>query len=148
MDWRLEEILKLLRQCVVCPYCGALTATDAGIEAHKQWHDGMNEYVASVDQKLQQFSDYIVDPETGLQQRIQERLDTISNYVVAPGTGLEARIVEAFTSTNGSVSQLRTDATNAITDLSGRVTTVEQEIVRPNTGLRARLTALEELGLN
>lgn len=146
-DWRIVEVLKLMRQCVICPFCGALVATDAGIEAHKKWHINLDEYVAHVDQKFEEFADYIIDPDTGIQQAIQARLDTITNYVTAPTTGLESRVTVAITNTNNAVTQLRNDATGAITDLSGRLTNVEQEIVRPTTGIRARLAALEVLGL-
>lgn len=147
-DWRIVEVLKLLRQCVVCPFCGVLVSTDAGISAHKAWHNQLQNYVESIDAQLANFSDYIINPTTGLQKQIQDRLDTITNYVIAPVTGLEARTVAAITNTNQSVTTLRNDATGAITGLSGRVSTVEDEIVRPTTGIRARLTALEALGLN
>lgn len=140
-DWRIVEVLKLMRQCVVCPYCGVLVSTDAGISAHKAWHAQLQTYVESVDTRLAAFSDYIINPSTGIQTQIQNRLDTITNYVTAPTTGLEAR-------TTAAITQLRNDATGAINGLTSRVSTIEDEIVRPTTGIRARLTALEALGLN
>jgi len=135
-DWRVSEALKMLRQIVTCPMCGALVSTADGYETHKQWHDAMNQYVATVDAKLAQFSDYIINPETGIQVQIQNRLDTITNYVVAPQTGLEPRVTLAITQTNGAVTQLRTDATNAIAQLRTDATTAIN-------GLTTRVTALE-----
>lgn len=135
-DWRVTEALKQLRQMVTCPLCGALVSTADGYSTHQQWHDAMNQYVASVDARLAQFSDYIINPETGLQKQIQDRLDTITNYVVAPETGLEPRVTAAITSTNGAVNQLRTDATNAITQL-------RTDATNAITGLDARVDVLE-----
>lgn len=135
-DWRVTEALKQLRQLVTCPLCGALVSTADGYQTHQQWHDAMNQYVASVDAKLAQFSDYIINPETGLQVQVQSRLDTITNYVVAPETGLEPRVTAAITSTNGAVAQLRTDATNAITQLRNDATNAIN-------ALDARVDALE-----
>lgn len=135
-DWRVTEALKQLRQMVTCPLCGALVSTADGYSTHQQWHDAMNQYVASVDARLAQFADYIINPETGLQKQVQDRLDTITNYVVAPETGLEPRVTAAFTATNGAIDQLRTDATNAITQLRNDATSA---IV----GLDTRVTTLE-----
>jgi len=123
-DWRVNEALKMLRQIVTCPLCGALVSTADGYTTHQQWHDAMNQYVASVDNRLAQF--YIINPETGLQVQVQRRLDTITDYVVAPETGLEPRVTAAITATNGAVTQLRTDATNAIAQLRSDATTAIQ----------------------
>jgi hypothetical protein len=117
-DWRALEILKLMRQCVVCPVCGALVATEAGIDAHKNWHGTMTQHVEDVDTKLDLFSKEIVDPETGLQKQIQKRLDTITNYVTDPQTGLEKRVTDAIT-------DLRSDATGAISSLDARIAALE-----------------------
>jgi hypothetical protein len=135
-DWRVTEALKQLRQMVTCPLCGALVSTADGYSTHQQWHEAMNQYVASVDARLAQFSDYIINPETGLQKQIQDRLDTITNYVVAPQTGLEPRVTAAITSTNGAVAQLRTDATNAINQL-------RTDATNAINGLDARVDVLE-----
>jgi hypothetical protein len=140
-EWRSVEALKLLRQCVVCPFCGALVATQAGIDAHVNWHGQMNEYVANVEQRLQSFSDYIIDPQNGLQKRVEDRLDQITEYVIAPETGLESRVAEAIT-------QLRNDATNAITTTNNAVTQLRNDATAAITGLSNRITALENtLGL-
>jgi hypothetical protein len=125
MQWRSEEVIKLLRQCVVCPQCGVLVATQAGINAHIKWHNDLTQYVANVDARLEQITDYIINPETGLQKQIEDRLDTITDYIIAPVTGLEARTVAAIQQTNAAVQQLRTDATGAINGLNARVTALE-----------------------
>lgn len=135
-DWRSVEIIKLLRQCVVCPYCGVLVATQAGIDAHTQWHEQLNAYVASVDQRFTDFADYIINPETGLQKLIQDRLDTITDYVINPTTGLEKRATDAIVAANAAIQQLRDDATNAINQL-------RTDATNAINGLSARITALE-----
>jgi len=135
-DWRVTEALKQLRQMTTCPLCGALVSTADGYQTHQQWHESMNQYVANVDAKLAQFSDYIINPETGLQKQVQDRLDTITNYVVGPETGLETRVTAAFSQTNGAINQLRTDATTAITQLRTDATTAIND-------LTTRVTALE-----
>jgi hypothetical protein len=142
-EWRSVEVLKLLRQCVICPFCGALVATQAGIDSHVQWHNNLDQYVANVDARLEQFADYIVDPETGIQFQIQDRLDTITQYVINPVTGLEKIITDALTQTNGAVTQLRNDAVGAIEGLTVRVTTIETEVTKQPGGIWARLSALE-----
>lgn len=147
-EWRSIEVLKLLRQCVVCPFCGVLVATQAGIDSHLQWHNNLDEYVASVETRLEQFADYIVDPETGIQTQIQKRLDTITDYVINPATGLEKRMTDAIVGTNGAVTQLRNDATGAITDIGNRVGVIENEVTKQPGGIWARLAALEVLPLN
>lgn len=121
-DWRIVEVLKLLRQCVVCPFCGALVATDAGIEAHKRWHVVVNEKVQDIDNKF----------------------GIIDEYVRGTG-GMEDQIRAAIISTNNNVTQLRTDATSAIGGLGSRITVIETEITRPTTGMLARIQALETL---
>jgi hypothetical protein len=127
-DWRSTEALKELRQLVTCPHCGAMVSTEAGLTIHTDWHQSMNDYVASVDSRLAQFADYITNPTTGLQKRIEDRLDTITNYVTAPNTGLEPRITVAITQlrtdATNAISQLRTDTTNAISSLSARITSL------------------------
>jgi hypothetical protein len=134
-DWRVTEALKELRQLVTCPDCGALVSTDAGLTIHVNWHKAMTDYINTVNAELTQFSDYIINPETGLQKQIEDRLDTITAYVTAPNTGLEPRVVAAITDTNAAITQLRsdattainqvrTDATNAITSLSARITSL------------------------
>lgn len=120
-EWRSLEIIKLLRQCVVCPYCGVLVATQAGIDSHTTWHEGLNTYVDNVNRTLEEFKKYITDPVTGIQKQIQDRLDTITNYVTAPSTGLEQRITTA-------IVQLRNDATSAINSLISRVTALESKV--------------------
>ena len=135
-EWRSVEIMKLLRQCVVCPYCGVLVTTQAGIDSHIAWHQGVDAYVASVEQRLDQFSDYIINPVTGLQKQIQDRLDTITDYVINPTTGLEKRTTDAIT-------QLRTDATNAITATNAAVAQLRTDATNAITGLTTRVTALE-----
>ena len=127
-DWRILEVLKLLRQCVTCPTCGVLVATKQGIDSHIAWHENLQEYVDNVNAQLTEFSNYIINPNTGLEKKISDRLDTITNYVVAPTTGLEPRVTAAITQTNGSVAQLRSDATAAITSLQSRVTALEQAV--------------------
>lgn len=135
-DWRVVEVLKLLRQCVVCPICGSLVATQQGIDSHIAWHDQINEWVAGIESNLQQFSDYIVNPTTGLEKRVTDRLDTITQYVVAPTTGLEPRMTVAITNATAATTQLRTDATTAINQLR---TDATDAIV----ALTARVAALE-----
>jgi hypothetical protein len=139
-EWRVTEVLKLLRQCVLCPLCGSLVATQAGIDSHIQWHNQVDAYAAETDARLHQFSDYIVDPVNGLQKQIQDRLDTITNYVTAPTTGLESRITAAITATNQSVSDLRTQAVDAISS-------VRSDATNAIVALTNRVAALEALGL-
>jgi hypothetical protein len=144
-EWRSVEILKLLRQCVVCPYCGVLVATQAGIDSHVAWHEQLNDYVASVETRLTQFSDYIINPETGLQKQIQDRLDTITNYVIAPTTGLEPRTTKAIQDLTTAINQLRTDATNAINSTNQAVAQLRTDATTAITGLTQRVSALEAL---
>lgn len=144
-EWRSVEIIKLLRQCVVCPFCGVLVATQAGIDSHVSWHDNINEYVADVDSRLEQFSSYIIDPVTGIQTQIQNRLDTITDYVTNPVTGLEKRVTDAVVSNTNAVDTLRNDATQAINGLTTRVSTIETEVTKQPDGIWARLAALEVL---
>lgn len=158
-DWRIAEILKLLRQCITCPYCGVLVSTQEGLDSHTSWHRQVNEFAQSIDARFQQFADYIINPVTGLQKQIQDRLDTITNYVITPGTGLEPRVfaaiqqlrddaTAAITTTNTSVTTLRNDATTAIGEDRARLSTIENEITRAGNGLRARLTTIEtQLGI-
>lgn len=135
-EWRILEVLKLLRQCVVCPHCGVLVATQAGIDAHINWHNGLSEYVANVDQRLESFSDYIINPATGLQKQIQDRLDTITNYVTAPETGLEPRITVAIT-------ELRNDATAGLVSATAANTQLRNDATAAINGILARLAILE-----
>lgn len=142
-EWRSMEVMKLLRQCVVCPYCGVLVATQAGIDSHTEWHRGLNEYVANVESTLNQFSDYIINPVTGIQKQIQDRLDTITSYVIAPDTGLEPRTTKAVQDLTTAINQLRTDATNAIQSTNAAVTQLRTDATNAITGLTNRVTALE-----
>lgn len=151
-DWRILEVLKLLRQCIVCPFCGVLVATQEGWADHVSWHEQINSYTQNIDARFQQFADYITNPDTGLQVQIQNRLDTITNYVIAPGTGLEPRTFAAIQQLRDdattAINQLRTDTTTAITQDRTRLTTIETEITRPNNGILARLATIEaQLGI-
>lgn len=112
-DWRIVEVLKLIRQCIVCPYCGALAATDAGVESHKKWHMTINNKVQDIDNKFA----------------------IIHEYVRGTG-GMEDQIRDAIT-------DLRSDAITAITGLSSRVSAIETEIIKPGSGVRARLVVIE-----
>lgn len=119
-DWRVLETLKLLRQCRTCPYCGALISRDEGEQAHIEWHNGLNDYVASVENNFNLFQDYIQG-----------------------GGGMEEQIITAFNDMRGefydelqtlrtdatnAINQLRTDATNAIIALQNRVTALENAL--------------------
>jgi len=115
-EWRSAEVIKLLRQCVVCPACGVLVATQAGVDSHINWHNAVNTKVDSIDQQFQ----------------------AIDTYVRGPN-GLEAQITTAFSNTNGSITQLRadakaytdavrSDATTAIVALQNRVTGLETAV--------------------
>jgi hypothetical protein len=107
-EWRSVEVLKLLRQCVICPQCGVLVTTQAGINAHIEWHNQLGQYVQSIDDKFQ----------------------VIHDYVRGDG-GMEDQIIAALTQlrtdATNAITQLRTDATNAITALSARVTALENQ---------------------
>jgi hypothetical protein len=142
-EWRSVEVMKLLRQCVVCPYCGALVATQAGIDSHVVWHNQLNDYVASVDERFTQFSDYIINPATGLQKQITDRLDVITDYVTNPATGLEKRVTDAIVATNGAVTQLRNDATTAIQGNTSAIAQLRTDATNAIGGLTTRVTALE-----
>jgi hypothetical protein len=142
-DWRLTQALTQLRQMVTCPQCGALVSQSEGYNIHIAWHEGMNQYVASVDAKLAQFSDYIINPDTGLQKQIQDRLDTITNYVVAPETGLEPRVTEALTELNAALTQLRSDATAAIQGDSAAITQLRNDATGAINDLTTRVTTIE-----
>lgn len=155
-DWRLTQAMEKLRQMVTCPLCGALVSQSDGITIHLAWHDQMTQYVASVDSRLAQFSDYIINPQTGLQKQFQDRLDTISDYVVAPTTGLEARVTEAIsglqtginnltTAANDAVNSLRSDATEAIQANSDAITQLRSDATGAISGLTSRVSALEAI---
>lgn len=155
-DWRLTEALKQLRQMVTCPLCGALVSTTDGYNIHLDWHDGMTQYVSSVDSRLAQFSDYIINPETGLQRQFQDRLDVITNYVTAPDTGLESRVTVAIaglqnninsltTAANEAVDSVRQDATTAIQANSDAITQLRSDATGAITGLSTRVSTLEAL---
>lgn len=139
-DFRVTQALEKLRQMVTCPFCGALVSTADGYNIHVTWHDNMSQYVASVDQRLAQFSDYIINPDTGLQHQIQTRLDTITDYVIAPETGLEPRMIEAVTGLNTALAQLRDDATAAISSVRSDATAAYQGNVDAITQLRTDAT--------
>jgi len=113
-NWREEEVLKQLRQCILCPACGVLVATEAGIKSHTQWHQGITDTVNAIDQKFQQ----------------------IDTYVRGEG-GLESQIINKFNQTDQATAQLRTDATNAINQLRNDATAAINS-------LNQRVTALEQ----
>jgi hypothetical protein len=125
-DWRTEQALKLLRQCVTCPLCGASVCTARGIETHRAWHQTTGQYVSNVDDKF----------------------NVIDQYVRGEG-GLEDQITAEFADVRAdataAITTLRSDATTAIQNLASRVSTIEQELTRAETGVLARLNALEQL---
>jgi ribosomal protein S27AE len=103
-EWRVVEVLKLLRQCVVCPRCGVLVATEAGIRSHIQWHDVVNETVQAIDDKFKAIDEY-VRGDGGLEDRITEaivadraRLTVIETEITRPVTGIRARLAALETS--------------------------------------------------
>lgn len=121
-EWRLLESLKLIRQCVVCPACGALVSTEAGIKTHTQWHERLGDKVTEIDGNFKLIDVYVRGED-----------------------GLEEKIIAAFEQTNASVTklredataaigQLRSDATNAITGLSNRVTAIENRPANNTNG--------------
>jgi hypothetical protein len=97
-DWRIIEVLKLLRQCVTCPICGVLIATDAGIKSHYAWHTGVNTKVDQIDNKFSQINQY-VRGSGGLEERItaafitdRQRLTAIEQEITRATTGILARL--------------------------------------------------------
>lgn len=130
-DWRIIEVLKLLRQCVVCPSCGVLVATQAGVDAHLAWHDGVNAKVADIDTNFNTINTYVTDPSTGLEKRFADLIQAATIAI----TTLRTDATTAIGTTNSAVDQVRTDAANAITQLRNDATTAI-------TALSARVTAL------
>lgn len=106
-EWRIVEVLKLLRQCVVCPLCGALVTTEAGVTAHKNWHSGASNKVDQIDTRFRDIDTY-VRGENGMEQQIVDA------------------ITKVRTDATTAITQLRSDATSAINALVTRVTALEQ----------------------
>lgn len=94
-EWRITEALKMLRQCVTCPICGALVATEAGIRSHTNWHQGVTNKVEDINTKFQQIYDYIQTPVTGMEARMQQIRTDATNAIIADRnrlTSIEARL--------------------------------------------------------
>lgn len=137
-DWRSEEYLKKMRQSVTCPFCGALVSTTEGYAIHKAWHDSMNAWVQQIADNFQIIFDYVTNPDTGLEDRLQELIAQVSTALDT----LRDDATNAITGTNDAVTALRHEATQAITDLANRTGTIETEFMRPG-GILERLGALE-----
>lgn len=153
-DFRVTEALKQLRQLVTCPQCGAIVSTADGYTIHLAWHQATTDYVSSVDIRLAQFSDYIINPETGLQKQFQDRLDTITEYVTGPTTGLEPRVTQAIqglqtgidnltTAANQAITSVRSDATTAIAANTQAITQLRSDATGAINGLASRISTLE-----
>lgn len=140
-DWRTQQYLKKMRQSVTCPYCGSLVSTEEGFQIHETWHRNLNTWVQQIADNFQIIFNYVTNPDTGLEKRLQDLIGAATNAV----NQLRTDATDAITTTNGNVSQLRTDATQAITGLATRVSTIENEVTKTPGGIWARLNALEAL---
>lgn len=138
-DWRLTEALKMLRQIVTCPLCGALVSQSDGLTIHTNWHNGMNNMVNQIGQNFDLIFEYVTNPDTGLEKRLS---DLINDAGTAINT-LRTDATTAIDTTNDSVNTLRTDATTAIGEDRTRLGNIETEITRTPGGIWNRLEVLE-----
>lgn len=127
-DWRILEVLKLLRQCVVCPFCGVLVATEEGLQAHTNWHNAINTEVSNIDTQFQAIDTYVRGDgglETQIVDAFAEKEIEIAQIRADATQALadkEAEIVQLRNDATTAINQLRTDATNAIAGLTARIT--------------------------
>jgi len=138
-DWRVTEALKMVRQLQTCPYCGALVSTADGLTIHDQWHNGLMGLVNQIDANFDSIFDYVTNPETGLEKRMDDLIGAASTAI----NTLRIDATTAIADTNNAVASVRNDAASAINGLTNRVTVIETEVTRVPGGIWNRLTVLE-----